>query len=418
MTKDANAATDERKPDDIEVHHGASDDGGETDRAVRAAPKHEGQDEPAANETILVPIGDGGRADIAKRFKANRGDKEKPVEATGDFSDPAQTYGTVALQEQDDQPERQEQRQEQQPAAKLKLKVRGEEREVERDEAIRLAKVVTGNDDVEGLNDDQITRLAQIGAAGQSYLDDTRQVLETTRQRVQVSRQHQDEPRPAPQATETNDNDDDGDTNADPVKNLVKEIQYGDPDQAAERLRTTMTEFAKDAVKQVSSDTRVQEDVRNDLRAHDEFVKKHADLASDPIAQTVIRDGLMNGYRDDLRKIGVPEDQIPTDPSALANHHRQYKLQGQPVRSVAKLLDDAAERLTTWRGGEVRREPTPQPKTERQVHVNVNRDTRREAIPQQPTRSNVQPLPAANANRGQPDRSAAVAKAKAARGQV
>lgn len=413
--------TETTKPEDksspIEVENPHIDDGGTpADRDISAAPDSASTEQPERPETKIVPIGDGGRAAIADRFKAKREDKEKPVEASGDYTDPAQTYGTVAQQVDEPAPA---DKTDPQPQEKFKLKVRGEEREVDRAEAMRLAKVVTGNDDTEGLSDDHLARLAQIGAAGQSYLEDTRQVLETTRTQVQVSRQHPDETQPAPTATDPNDQDD-GNTPADPVKDIVHEIQYGDPDQAAEKLRTTIADAAVNAVKQANSDSRVQDDIRNDLRAHDEFVKKHTDLASDPIATAVIREGLMAGYRDDLRKIGVPEDKIPTDPSMLANHHRHYKLAGQPVRSVATLLEDSAEKLTKWRGGQSRTEdpnPKPQPQ-ERAVRVDVNRDDRRRAIPQQPTRANVQPQLNNTQPSGQKSRSDAVQAAKRARGQV
>ena len=351
------------------------------------------------------PIQDGGRSAIAERFKKLRSDKEPPVETTGDFVHPSQTYGQIAA-EPEPQPQNEPQR-------RMKLKVRGEEREVDREEAIRMAKVVT-SDDVSMLNDDQLTRLAQIGAAGQSYLEDTKQVLETTRQRVQVSRQHPDA-QPAPTAT---DQDDPGDQQhpADPVEKIIEELQYGDPKEVGPKLRTTIAEIAADAIKQATVTDRVQQDIANDLRAHDEFVKKHADLASDPIAASVIRDQLLNGYRDDLRKIGVPDEAIPSDPTLLAKHHRHYKLEGQPVRQVSQLLNEAAENLQKWRGGTPRSEPAPQPQSE--TRVNVNRDDRRMAIPHQPTRANVQPAMNAPTQPGPKSRHDAVRAAQMARGQA
>lgn len=403
-----------KKPEEaIDVINAPVDDAQGQQLDLRAPPSG---DAPQPREEIKPEIvQEDGRAAIAARFKKLRSDKEPGVDTTGDFIHPSQTYGQVAVEPE---PEAPKEPQGDAPPAKITLKVRGEQREVDRDEALRLARVVVGNDeDVSSLSNEQITRLAQIGAAGQSYLDDTKQVLETTRTRVQVSRQHPDAPESAPTANQQ-DEPDDRQHPDDPIEALVNDLQFGDPKEAGPKLRTTIAEIAADAVKQATVTDRVQQDVANDMRAHDEFVKKYADLASDPIATSVIRDQLMNGYREDLRKIGVPEENIPSDPTALANHHRHYKLQGQPVRQVAQLLNHAAETYQNWRGGTPRTEATPQSPSEPRVEVNLNRDDRRRAIPQQPTRANVQPQMTAPQQQGPRSRHDAVKEAQRARGQA
>jgi hypothetical protein len=412
---DASAQQEQKPQDQIEVHNSQIDDAQVQQQDLTPAPNG-GEPAPRQQEQPKEePIQDGGRNAIAERFKKMRADKEPPVETTGDFIHPSQTYGQVAAEQQ--QSETQQQQQEPQAPRKMKLKVRGEEREVDRDEAVKMAKVVAGDEDVTTLSDEQLTRLAQIGAAGQSYLEDTKQVLETTRQRVQVSRQHPDGNAPAPIATEQ-DNPDDQQHPADPVAEIVEQLQYGDPKDVGPKLRSTIAEIAADAVKQATVTDRVQQDVANDLRAHDDFVKKNADLAADPRATKFIRTELLDGYRDDLLKIGVPEAKIPTDPTHLANHHRHYKLQGHAVRPVSKLLEDAAASLREFRGVTPRTEPSPQPKPEPRVDVNLNRDARRMAIPHQPTRANVQPALTQPTQQGPKSRHDAVRAAQIARGQA
>lgn len=344
------------------------------------------------------------RAAIAARFKKLREDKEPPVETTGDFVDPSQVYGQAGkVEEEPPAPPAAEQ-----PPAqptKRKLKVNGQEQEYTEEEVIALAQKAAAADDI----------LEQ----AKERLAESKRVLETTR--VHVSRQNPAE-EPAPTATETDDGD--GQQNpADPLKEAIEQIQYGDPDKAKEVLGKTIAEVATAAVKQVSWEDRVQADVASDLRAHDDFVKKNEDLAKDPRAAKLIRAELLDGYAEDLRKIGVPDDKIPTDATQLANLHRGHKLRGAQVRSVSKLLEDAGNSVREFaKIGAPRQETAPQrptnPNPER-VQVNLNRDDRRRAIPQQPQRANVQPAQTNTAPASQMDsRKAAVERAKAARGQV
>jgi hypothetical protein len=345
------------------------------------------------------------RAAIAARFKKLREDKEPPVETTGDFVDPSQVYGQAGKTEED--PPAPPPAAETPPAqpTKRKLKVNGQEREY---------------------TDEEVTALAQKAAAADDYLEqaksrlsEAKQVLETTR--VHVSRQNPAD-EPAPTATETDDGTTGQQNPADPLKEAIEQIQYGDPDKAKEVLGKTIAEVAAAAVKQVSWEDRVQSDVAADLQAHDDFVKKNEDLAKDPRAAKLIRAELLDGYAEDLRKIGVPDDKIPTDATQLANLHRGHKLRGAQVRSVAKLLEDAGSSVREFaKIGAPRQETAtqkPNPNPER-VQVNLNRDDRRRAIPQQPQRANVQPAQTNSAPASQMDsRKAAVERAKAARGQV
>lgn len=389
------------KPEDTQIDVNNTDhlDDAGNDRGLQTPPQGSNEPPPAPEPPSDGANPEDARAAIAAKFKRVREDKEPGLETTGDFIDPSQTYGKVA-QKQDEPPPPAADANNEPPPAKRKLKVNGQERE---------------------LTQEEIEAAAQKALAADDYLEqakgkykDAQQLLETTR--VTVSRQNPAEP-PAPTAAEGDDTSD-PQNHADPLKEVVEQIQYGDPDKAKELLGKTIAQAATAAVKQVSTTERVQQDIAADLRAHDEFVKANPEFASDPIAHSVIRDGLLNGYRDDLRKIGVPDDQIPNDASRLANLHRQHKLNGAQVRPVATLLNDAADRLNQWRGGKPRSETNPTPSTETRVEVNLNRDDRRRNIPQQPQRANVQPSPQLATPQSQQDsRKSAVQRAAAARGQ-
>lgn len=411
----------EKKPDEIEEQPieaiNPAGEAVESDTGVVLAPGADGAADQEEPERRLERHDDG-RAAIAERFKKNRGQTAAPVPATGDYTDPAQYYGLHGKPPEPEpkvEPEKSEgdaptdqadaddgdsdPTESPAPQPKIKMIVRGKEREVTQDELIALA---------------------QKAAAGDSYLEDARRVFEAAKQttRVQVSRQHHDDNPAISTDTGTDPEPETTDQHPDPFRTVVEKIQYGDPDEAASILRNTFSEMAEGAVKRVSIDSRVQQDIANDMRSYDEFVKANQDIANDKFAVASVKEAFLEGYRQDLRDIGVSDDQIPTDPDVLAKHHRYYKLQGQPVRSVATLLENAKQEFNRWRG------PTeathvPQPTSASRIHVNVNRDERRKAINHQPTRATVpSQLMAPTAPTGAKSRADAVAAAKRARGQA
>lgn len=385
----------EPKPEElsIEVHNDHNEDGAASSHQIatppedRPAPEPEPKPEP---EQYVDP-----RQAIAKRFQASREQRDTPVPSTGDHTDATQLYGQFGKPsepEPEPEPEPKPQPAPAPASRTFKLKVRHEEKEYSEEEMIALA---------------------QKSAAADSYLDDAKRIFETTR--THVSRPHQDGPAPTP-ATEP-DPDDGPSHQTDAIADMVKELQYGDPDQAAEKAKTTITAIVRDAVKQETVDDRIRADTANDLDTYKKFVKDNADLASDKMASAVIRENLLEGYREDLRKIGVPEDKIPASADALAAHHRHYKLQGQPVRTVKTLLDTARADYLSWKGTGPA-DPKPEPTPQTRVNVSVDRDERRRAIPNNPTRATVPPqMVQQQKPTGQTNRQNAVVRMRMARGQ-
>lgn len=340
------------------------------------------------------------RAEIAARFRKSREDPQD-VDYHGDHNDPTQHYGAVA-KEPEPQPEPAPQQQEQPQPRKVKLKVRGQEIEVTEDEVIADA---------------------QKYRAAETYLEDAKKIYEDTR-RVRSSRPHQGEPEPAPVANQEDDPLDEParqhpGEEGDPFEELVEKIQYGDKKEAAEALRNTLSKTSTQATLEAQWAQRVNDDLARDLDTYKEFVAKNTDIAQDENSFIVVKRNLLDGYREDLRKIGIPEDKIPTDEKVLAQHHRFYKLRGQPVRSVGQLLETARTKFVEWKGGPAKSQQQQQPSNGRPA-VDVNRSERRAAIPHQPSRAAVpqqlqrpQGQPAAPA-----DRSTVVQRMRQARGQV
>jgi hypothetical protein len=379
----------------IEVHNAAGEDNASQRHEIATPPA--GDDGAPEPKPAPPPVFEDPRAAIAARFKKQRETQDTPVEAHGDHTDPTQLYGKMGAVPEPEPPA--EEVVQEEPKApeprKIKIKVRHEERE---------------------LTEEEVIALAQKAAAGDSYLEDAKKVFETAK--VHVSRPHQDAAAPAKADDQTD--GDDPPHQADDVAELVKDIQYGDPDQAAEKLRTTMRSVAEDAVKKVTIDDRVREDTARDISAFQDFVKANPDLAGDENASAVIKTNLMKGYREDLRKIGVPEETISKiTEEQLPVHHRHYKLQGQPVRQVSALLETAKKTYMDWKGGPPREEPKPSPQPKTQVSVTVDRDERRRAIPHQPSRAAVPPqMMQPQKQDGQSSRSQAVVNMRKARGQI
>jgi len=362
-------------------------------------------DPPAPKEPNRVHMSpqDKARMEIASRFRQQREDPDA-VDYHGDHNDPTQHYGHVAAPE-DAKPEPAVDKPAEQPEPrKIKLKVRHQELE---------------------LSEDEVIAHAQKALAADGYIDDAKRILEDAR-RTTSSRPHQDE-----QGSDTDaDNQDqpprqphqDG---PDIFEELVEKVQYGDKAEAAAALRDTLskmvTQTAAQAAAEATWNDRLQADLARDLQAYKEFQEANAELAKDENAVAVIRANLMAGYKNDLVKIGVPEDKIPKDPEELARHHRFYKLKGQPVRSVSTLLHESKDRFLQWKGNSPAPRPSPAstPSGDKPA-VQLTRAERREAIPHQPSRAAVPPQmqrpsappPAAG------DRSAVIARMRQARGQV
>lgn len=390
-----------QKPEEIEVAPDpAVDEQQQEFSPPPADPTPEPEPKPEPTRVAMSPK-DQERLEIAKRFTASRQDPQD-VDYHGDHNDPTQHYGAVAKgpePEQPEQPQPEPQAQPEPAPRKIKLTVRRQEIELPEDEVIAHA---------------------QKALAADTYFDDAKRIYEDAR-RAAPSRPHPDENQPAPAAEETIDDLDNPQPHpeADEFEELVEKIQYGDKKEAAEVLRTTLTKITKQSSLEQSWEEKINNDLVSDTQTYQEFAARNAELAKDENAVAVIKKNLLDGYREDLRKIGVPEDRIPKDETVLAQHHRVYKLKGQPVRTVGQLLEDAKGRFVQWRGGApAQQKATQQPNGNRPA-VNVNRSDRREAIPHQPSRAAVPPQMQRSQTPAAPtDRSEIVRRAREARGQV
>lgn len=304
---------------------------------------------------------------------------------------------------------------------KVKLKVRGVDQELPLDEVIKNA---------------------QIALAADSYLDEAKARLKSVetleseaRTRAQRTGQpgvhpagtQQNGPHPAAAADDAHPEtqpaaSDDPQHPDDQLTKLIETLQFGDPAEAKQLLQKVIVETAANAAEQVNQRARLRDEGARSQATLVEYLGKHPDIASDPRARAVIEHNVYELQLADFKELGIDSTQFRTahggPPTAgdIAQAHQWYRANGFNVSRPGDLLQKAVTDYQDWKGvGQA--QPMADPaKAAPHVDLTVDRTARRQAIPQQPSRTAMpkpggdQPAPQAR------DRSAVVASMAAARG--
>jgi hypothetical protein len=269
-------------------------------------------------------------------------------------------------------------------AKRLTLRVDREELDYDLGEVARLADMTI--EEVEQ-NPDRAIRYAQKEIAATRRLDKANSILRGAQERPDTDLSRRAPGSPAHPQDETRATDTPEPEPAPPgdtLEKLVEEIQFGaDPKEVAGKLRTAVTEAAKEVSARTSIEQRMHDDFVQTMQTYESFQTANKELVADPNAHAVMRRMLFDAYGEDLRAIGVPEDRIPADEGARADWHRFYRVKGYRVRGAEKLLTDVKDDYVRWRTPAADPPPAPRPATT----VTVDRAARRQAIPSQPTRA-------------------------------
>ncbi len=322
----------------------------------------------------------------AKRLQEARS-AEKPPEFTGDFSEPGQTTGNIGKPEFDLKPEFVKDGQEA-PTDPSQTTAKGPETGPSDSQTKKKFKLKVRHQDLE-MDEDQVLALAQKAAAADSYFEDGRRFYEEARRQADSRRAAGAPQQGQPRAQDEQPHDpSQGDPHQDPLAAVLEKVQFGaDPKEAAKELRAVVNQTVQQTALNTSQRALVQqkmaEDVTETLTEFQRIKSENPTLFADEFAEPIMQKLLVDGYKEDLRKIGVPENRIPANPNDLADWHRFYRIKGQPVRKAATLLNDVKQRYSDWRSGT---QQTNKPVDANQ-RVAVNRDERRASIPSQPTRS-------------------------------
>lgn len=368
--------------------------------------ERENDDEPRGRvKPVYMSPADQKRAEFAKRFKR---DDEGDVPYNGNPNDPEMQYGKFGrAQEPEPEPEPEPQAREPQPQA--------EERK----------HTITVRGKVLHLTDAELLERASKVEAADSYLAESRDLLEQARAARKNNAErtgeepHRPEDRRSTQEDELNPPiaTEDG-QRTDPLEQAIEEIQFGDPKEAAGKIRQVIAQVSDESADQRQMNRLLQKDAMASVTAIKAFKDQNPDL-NEPDTERWIENKLYDLQRDEIAKLGVVDpDKIPTDTKTLARWHQFYRVNGANVSDQGALLNEAKTRLDKWRG------VSPKPATQQQrreaprIEVNVNRDTRRAAIPNQPSRPSA-PVPDAVQQKPQgSNRANVIANMRRGRGQL
>lgn len=353
--------------------------------ADRARPVPQDRQREAEPEPVVVdrrPPGDIKRAQIAARFKhTDPGEDDVPF--NGDATDPEMQYGSVARKTLTPEPG--------DSAVGSQI-----EPEPDPEPQPKLTKLVIRGKDV-WLTDAQILERASKVEAGDSYLDEGRRLMEEARVILNKAKRGGQDPQHPEDQTHTQD---DG-LNPDPeldgqhpdqLEQAIEEIQFGDPKQAASKIRQVIEQAADESSNKRQRTRLLDNDLaksQDDLRA---FYADHPELVKDDNANVVLLKNVYDIYRADIAKLGIDPSQIPKDDIELANWYRFYRVDGKPVKSARAVFDQALTEYNRWRGVSPNQTQQQQQRAAPRIDVNVDRTERRRNIPNQPNRA-VAPRP-------------------------
>jgi hypothetical protein len=375
------------------------------DPAPRQIENDDSDSEPRGRvKPIYMSPADQKRAEFAKRFKR---DDEGNVPYNGNPNDPEMQYGKFGREQEPEpveQPEPEPRHQQQAPEKKFTIRVRG--------------------NDIQLTEAELLERASKVEAAD-SYLDESRDLLEQARavKRTNAERTGEESHRPeARRSTQDDDLDpasatEDG-QRPDPLEQAIEEIQFGDPKEAAGKIRQVIAQVSDESADHRQMNRLLQKDALASVNAIKAFKDQHPDL-NDADTERWIENKLYDLQRDEIAKLGVVDaDKIPTDSKTLARWHQFYRVNGANVSDQAKLLTEAKTRLDKWRGVAPKPAAQQQRREAPRVEVNVDRNARRAAIPNQPSRPSA-PVPDATQQRPQASsRSSTIENMRRARGQL
>jgi len=379
----------------LEPEIGAIEDDGQPQRSGRER-----------QQPIHMSPSDEMRANIAKRF---RRDDDGRVPYNGDPNDPEMLYGKFGREEESEPEPEPAPRAEPQPQPtdkRFTIKVRGK--------------------DVHLTEAELLERASKVEAAD-TYLAESRDLLEQAKTIRQQNRERAPDGshRPESRATTQDDLlDPDADIDPqhpeDPLEGAIEEVRYGaDSKEAASKLRKAIAKEADQAADQRQIQRLIGQDNAKSTKAMKAFIDANPDLAQDERSARFMRDEIHDIQRRELIEAGIDESKLPKDNDTLARWHQFQRIHGSAVSSQEQLLDAAKVSLSSWRGGSPRQQQEQRkPGAPPRVEVNVNRDARRERLPNQPTRTMAPPPVRAQEQPAPRDRSAVIASMRKGRGQI
>jgi hypothetical protein len=378
--------------------------------AAAGAPQAAAPTDPAPAKTPPAPRVDQLRNDIVARFRAQRAEE---IEAQPDEISEFTRTGMPPEFEPEAPPVEPVAEGEGEPALQreaprmVRIKVRGEEREVPLEEAIAKAQIAYAADNY---LDEAKGKLSEVDALLRETRTRGTRAPDGTPPNPNVAPPAVPATPPQPEAQPQHPEDD-------RFTKLVEAFQFGDPNDAAALLKNTLSALVDEAsetkVQGALTASRFKDEGARTAKALSDFEAKHPEIATDGKARAAIESEMVDLQIEDIKALGIDPNQLRPDgmaptPGDIAAAHRYYRTEGFNVRSPAALLEKATETFEDWKGIKKPQPTAATGKAAPRIEVSVDREARRAAIPQQPART-AAPRPAAADAAPQPrDRSAIV----------
>lgn len=291
------------------------------------------------------------------------------------------------------------------PLRTVKIKVRGEEKEIPLDDVIATARRTYAADDY---LDEAKNKLGEVNDLLRQTRDQATRPAPSGQPQAAPNATHPAEPgQPTDPALQPQE---------DPFQRMVEAIQFGDPTEAKDIARNAIGQMTVAATQEALAAERVRQDGLSARKAKEEFEAKHADIANDPKARAAIEVDIFEQQAEDLKALNVDFNRIrndgrPATPADIAQFHQILRANGHNVRSPAEMLEKGLERFMEWKGIKqpepaadpaTQTPPAPQPQQQQRspaprVTISVDRQQRRQPAaspqPSQPQRPAPAPAP-------------------------
>lgn len=233
---------------------------------------------------------------------------------------------------------------------RFSLKVFKNEFSVSKDELLRYAELTP--EEADGLPEPSLVRLAQKNLAAQHVLEEAKAHERNTRFAAQSGgaqnqgdqRQQWQQPsgdqEHAPRGSEISDDE-------------LDMIQLGDKEEAKATLDKVIARRAEQSVNQIIGKTMLEQrqaevnrEIMSDLEA---FSRQRPEFLSDPIINAAHRDMLAREAIEDLRGIGVPEQNLQAasvNPALAMQLYQAARIDGYRTRSPSELFETAAKKVS------------------------------------------------------------------------
>jgi hypothetical protein len=184
----------------------------------------------------------------------------------------------------------------------------------------------------------------------------------------------------------------------------VKSVQFGEPEEAGKQFEALIDQAAERKARQIVMSDRLQEEVNRSQAVLDDFRATNKDFFASKMVEAAAEARVYELMEEDLRSLGVSEDDMPKDVNGVAGLHLRFRAGRQRVRGIgdifAKAKGDVEAVFGTPRAKDdddaPAEPPAARPATQQGApKVTVDRRDRRVLIPQNPARATPpQPTPA------------------------